>query len=318
LSIKGYPVSTASTQAARPITAGSSPVARKQIRIRREELAGYLFLLPAVGLTVAFVVWPIVQSFALSLYSWNGDGPRTFVGLQNYVHLTQDSGYADAFAHNFIFVIGYTGFEIVIGFFLAALLNTRIRGLVLFRTIYFLPVVVPTAIAALLWSMVLSPTVDPFSAFFKLIGLRFLAHAWLGDSNTALYAVIAIAVWKNVGVSMIVYLAAMQDIPAELLEAASIDGAGALRRLIEIVLPMLKPITAVLIALSIIYAMRTFDIVWALTGSQPRAVLEMVSTLIVRTAFNYHEFGLASALAVVLFLVIFILALAQTRLMEGD
>jgi raffinose/stachyose/melibiose transport system permease protein len=179
-------------------------------------------------------------------------------------------------------------------------------------------VVVPTAVAALLWSMVLAPTVDPFSAFFKAVGLPFLAHSWLGDSNTALYAVVAITVWKNVGVAMIVYLAAMQDVPPELLEAAAIDGAGTIRRYVSIVLPYLKPITAVLIALSIIYAMRTFDVVWALTGTQPRAALEMVSTLIVRTAFSFHDFGLASALAVVLFIAIFVLALAQTRLMEED
>jgi ABC-type sugar transport system permease subunit len=279
-------------------------------------LAGYLFLLPAVGLTVAFVIWPILQSFRVSLYAWNGDGPQTFVGLQNFVKIAQDKAYSAAFGHNVLFMVSYTILEVVFGFFLAALLNTRIRGVVFFRTVYFIPVVVPTAVAALLWAMLLAPTVDPFSAFFRAIGLPFLAHSWLGDSNTALYAVVAITVWKNVGVSMIVYLAAMQDVPTELLEAASIDGAGTVRKYISIVLPLLRPITAVLIALSIIYAMRTFDVVWALTGTQPRAALEMVSTLIVRVAFSFHQFGLASALAVVLFLVIFILALLQTRLME--
>jgi raffinose/stachyose/melibiose transport system permease protein len=291
---------------------------RPRFRFRTEALLGYLFLLPAVFLTVAFVVWPIIQSFGLSVYTWNGDGPRKFVGLQNYFHVFEDSGYRDAFGHNLTFVVGYTVFEIALGFIVAALMNTRIRGVVFFRTIYFMPVVVPTAIAALLWSMVLSPTVDPFSAFFRAIGLPFLAHAWLGDSNIVLSTVSGIAVWKNIGVSMIIYLAAMQDIPQELLEAASIDGAGTLRRLTDIVLPHLRPITAVLVSLSIIYAMRTFDIVWALTGAQPREALEMVSTLIVRTAFSYHEFGLASALAVVLFAAIFILALSQIRLMDRE
>jgi ABC-type sugar transport system permease subunit len=283
-----------------------------------EEVAGYLFLAPAVLLTVGFVVWPILQSFHLSLFEWNGDGPRSFVGLDNYARLARNANILEAFQHNFIFVIGYTIFEIAFGFLLAALLNTRVRGMVFFRTIYFMPVVVPTAISALVWGMLLSPTVDPFSAFFRAIGLPFLAHAWLGDSDTALYAVTAIAVWKNVGVAMIVYLAAMQDIPVELLEAASIDGAGPARRLFSIVLPLLRPITAVLVALSIIYSMRTFDIVWALTGAQPRQALEMVSTLIVRTAFSYHEFGLASALAVVLFLVIFALAATQIAVMDKE
>ena len=315
-------MSTAVDRPAAGPSSGSSgavtSLAPKRRWLPREELAGYLFVLPAVLLTVAFVVWPILQSFHLSLFAWSGDGPREFVGLDNYVQLTQDDAYVDAFRHNFVFVIGYTVFEVFFGFLLAALLNTRVRGLVFFRTIYFMPVVVPTAVSALLWGMLLSPTVDPFSAFFRAIGLPFLAHSWLGDSDTALYAVIAIAVWKNVGVAMIVYLAAMQDIPLELLEAASIDGAGPLRRLFAIVLPLLKPITAVLIALSVIYSMRTFDIVWALTGAQPRQALEMVSTLIVRTAFNYHEFGLASALAVVLFLVIFALAAGQISLMEKE
>jgi raffinose/stachyose/melibiose transport system permease protein len=289
---------------------------RRRFRIRQQAVAGYLFLLPAVGLTVAFVLWPILQSFRLSVFSWNGDGPQTFVGAQNFVRLAQDKAYAAAFGHNIVFMVAYTVLEVAIGFFLAALLNSRLRGVALFRTIYFIPVVVPTAVAALLWSMVLAPTIDPFSAFFRAIGLPFLAHSWLGDSNTALYAVVGITVWKNVGVAMIVYLAAMQDVPAELLEAASIDGAGTIRRYVSIVLPFLRPITAVLIALSIIYAMKTFDVVWALTGTQPRAALEMVSTLIVRVAFSFHQFGLASALAVVLFVVIFLLALVQTRLMD--
>ena len=297
--------------AGRPVS-----VARRRLRIQPQAVAGYLFLLPALGLTVAFVIWPILQSFRISLYSWNGDGPQTFVGLQNFLRIAQDKAYSAAFGHNLLFMVAYTILEVAIGFCLAALLNTKIRGVVFFRTVYFVPVVVPTAVAALLWGMLLQPTMDPFSAFFRAIGLPFLAHAWLGDSNTALYAVVAITVWKNVGVSMIVYLAAMQDVPAELLEAASIDGAGTVRKYLSIVLPMLRPITAVLIALSIIYAMRTFDVVWALTGTQPRAALEMVSTLIVRVAFSFHQFGLASALAVVLFLAIFILALLQTRLME--
>jgi len=171
-------------------------------------------------------MWPIAQSFRLSLYAWNGDGPQTFVGAQNFVRLVQDKAYSAAFTHNVIFMVGYTVLEIVLGFFLAALLHTRIRGAVFFRTVYFLPVVVPTAVAALLWGMVLAPTVDPFSAFCRAVRLSFLAHAWLGDSSTALYAVVAITVWKNVGVSMIVYLAALQDVPAELLESVR-PGVGA-------------------------------------------------------------------------------------------
>jgi ABC-type sugar transport system permease subunit len=310
---RALPVSEAETTVWRPTTR-----TRRRFRIRQEAIAGYLFLLPAVGLTTAFVLWPIVQSFRISFYRWNGDGPQTFVGLQNFAKLASDKSYTAAFSHNILFMVAYTVFEVAIGFFLASLLNSRLRGTGIFRTVYFVPVVVPTAVAALLWSMVLAPTVDPFSAFFKAIGLPFLAHAWLGDSNTALYAVVAITVWKNVGVAMIVYLAAMQDVPPELLEAAAIDGAGTIRRYVSIVLPYLKPITAVLIALSIIYAMRTFDVVWALTGTQPRAALEMVSTLIVRTAFSFHDFGLASALAVVLFIAIFVLALSQTRLMEEE
>ena len=289
---------------------------RRRWRPRGDELAGYLFLLPAVGLTLAFVVWPIVQSFRLSFYEWNGYADPLFVGTRNFAAIARGGSYRDALAHNLIFMVGYTFFEVAIGFVLAALLNTRVRGVVLFRTIFFLPVVIPTAVAALLWGMVLSPQLDPFSAFFELVGLPFLAHPWLGDSDTALYAVTAIAVWKNVGVSMIVYLAAMQDIPTELLEAASIDGAGVVRRLQHVVFPLLRPITVVLVVLSVIFSMRTFDIVWALTRGQAREALEMVSTLIVRTAFDYHEFGVASALAVVLFVIILAMAIAQVGLME--
>lgn len=291
---------------------------RRRPILRPGEMTAYLFVLPALILTIAFVVWPIAQSFDLSLYRWIGTGPRTYVGFANFVNISQDDTYREAFGHNLIFVIGYTVFEIGIGFILAALLNTRIHGSVIFRTIFFIPVVIPTAVAALLWGMVLAPTLDPFSAFFKAVGLPFLAHAWLGDADTALYTVIAITIWKNVGISMIIYLAAMQDIPHDLLEAASIDGAGTLRRLWSIDLPLLKPITAVLVTLSMIFAMRTFDVVWALEAGNPREALQMISTLIVQTAFNFHQFGLASALAIVLFLVILILAAAQISFMERE
>lgn len=285
---------------------------------RPGELTAYFFVLPALILTVAFVVWPIAQSFDLSLYRWIGTGPRTYVGLANFATITQDDSYREAFGHNLIFVAGYTVFEVGIGFLIAALLNARLNLSVIFRTIFFIPVVIPTAVAALLWGMVLAPTLDPFSAFFKAVGLPFLAHAWLGDSDTVLYTVIAITVWKNVGVSMIVYLAAMQDIPNDLIEAASIDGAGVLRRLWSIDLPLLRPITAVLVTLSVIFAMRTFDVVWALEAGNPREALQMVSTMIVQTAFNFHQFGLASALAIVLFAVILILAVAQISFMERE
>lgn len=296
----------------------SARAKRRRRLLRPSEGTAYLFVLPAVLLTVAFVVWPIVQSFDLSFYRWIGTGPQTYVGMRNYASIVQDDTNRQAFQHNVVFVVGYTVFEIGIGFLLAALLNARIRGAVIFRSIFFIPVVIPTAIAALLWGMVLAPTLDPFSAFFHAIGLPFLAHAWLGDSNTALYAVIAITVWKNVGISMIVYLAAMQDIPVELHEAASIDGAGILRRLMSIDLPLLRPITAVLVTLSIIFAMRTFDVVWALENGNPREALQMVSTLIVQTAFNFHQFGLASALAVVLFVIILIAASLNISFMERE
>jgi raffinose/stachyose/melibiose transport system permease protein len=305
----------------RPSPATVAPIVRpKPSRrlLRPGEGTAYLFVLPALLLTVAFVLWPILQSFDLSFFRWLGTGPRTYVGLANYAAIVQDNTNQEAFRHNIVFVVGYTVFEIGIGFLLAALLNARIRGAVIFRSIFFIPVVIPTAIAALLWGMVLAPSLDPFSAFFHAVGLPFLAHAWLGDSDTALYTVIAITVWKNVGISMIVYLAAMQDIPSELHEAASIDGAGSLRRLISIDLPLLRPITIVLVTLSIIFAMRTFDVVWALENGNPREVLQMVSTLIVQTAFNFHQFGQASALAVVLFLVILIVAALNISLMERE
>ena len=177
---------------------------------------------------------------------------------------------------------------------------------------------IPAIISALVWNFLLTPQFDPIEAIFGAVGLGELWKPWLADARTAFYVAIFITVWGNTGFSMVLYLAALQNIPRDLYDAASVDGASGFQRITRITVPLLRPITLVLIILAVIGSMKIFGVIWGLTHGIKRPPMEVMATAIIRVGFSFNKVGRACALAVVLFLIIFVLTLIQLQVMRSS
>lgn len=274
-------------------------------RVRRF-LPGYAMLLPAVVLLAVFVVAPVAYGLYLSLLRWNGFEPPAFVGLDNYARLWErDRIFRLALSNNVTFAVAVVVGKNVLGLLLALLVNQRLRGSVFFRTALFLPVTMSFVVIGLLWSWIYNPTFGLLDAGLNAVGLGGLARPWLGDPATALWAIIAVDIWKWTGFHMVLYLAGLQTIPQELYEAAVIDGAGRWRRLLDVTLPMLAPVTFVNVLLALNGAfVRNFDLVYVMTGGGPNHQTEVVLTHMVAQAFRQGNLGYSAAMGYALFAIV--------------
>lgn len=265
-------------------TAGSAPVRRQQSRSTPAQFwhtyhAGILFLLPAIVLYIVFMVYPFFQSIYLSMTSWDGaQQVKQFVGLDNYVTLVQDPVVWTSLQHNVTWVVIGTIVPIVIGLFLAVLVSHRPRGFLLFRTIYFMPQVLPSVIIAIIWGWVYNPFFGILNQALTTVGLSGLTRSWLGDPSVALYAVLGTAVWGGIGFVFVVVLAGLQNVSVDLLDAATVDGANAWQRFWYVTLPELSHVLTMLIVLSLIGGFSAFDTVFILTQGGPNNATQLIAT----------------------------------------
>ena len=285
----------------------------------RNLLPGYAMLLPALILLGVFVVAPVAYGLYLSLLRWNGFEPPVFVGLDNYVRLWErDRIFRQALSNNVVFAVAVVVGKNVLGLFLALLLNQRLRGSVLFRTALFLPVTMSFVVIGLLWSWIYNPTFGLLDAGLNAVGLGELSRPWLSDPTTALWAIIAVDIWKWTGFHMVLYLAGLQTIPRELYEAATLDGAGRWRQLFDVTLPMLAPVTFVNVLLAMNGAfVRNFDLVYVMTGGGPNNQTEVVLTHMVAEAFRQGNLGYSAAMGYVLFAIVAVISAVYIRLAQA-
>jgi ABC-type sugar transport system permease subunit len=281
-------------------------------------LTAYLFVGPAVLVLGAFLVYPAIFSFLLSFYEWNGFTPQwgDFVGLNNYAELVHDPIFWKSAINSILFVVVRTPLEVGIAFGLALLLNQNISGRSVLRTMFFVPVVMSLIVVTLLFQRILEGNVGLLNTVLRSVGLDTLTRTWLGDQATALPVVILVSVWKNVGFSLVILLAGLQGLPTEVLEAARCDGADRRQLTIRVVLPLMKPIIAIATVLSIIGGLKVFDLVYIMTRGGPNYATEVFATMLYRHAFDLNEMGVASALAVVMVLVIMGTSRVQTLLLR--
>ncbi len=301
----------------RPLTAPSphAPAAggaRRRSRSRtRLELA--FLLAPALVLFIVFVLIPICVAAYYSLYSWNGFGPLTdFVGLDNYLDAFSGDVFQSAIGHNLIIVALTIIVQLPLSIGLALLLNRKLRGRTFLRMVVFAPYVLSEAVTAVIWLLILQPGgfVDEL---LRGAGLGFLVHQWLADPKIVLYTLFVVITWKYIGFGVILLLAALQNIPAELREAAALDGASPWQGTRHVVLPLLGPTIRVWIFLAVIGSLQLFDLVWIMTlGGPANASATMVSYL-TDHGFKRYEFGFGSAVAVILFIICFTFALLYQR-----
>lgn len=270
-------------------------------------------MLPALALYVMFVLFPIVQAARFSLFDWNGLEPLDqFVGLANFQRALTDPVFLGAVSHNVFIVVLSLVVQIPFAIGLALMLNRRFRGRAILRLIFFAPYVIAEVITAIVWSLILQPN-GLAEAVMTSVGLGDAYQPWLADPDTVLFALFFIITWKYFGFHMILMLAGLQGIPRELEEAAAIDGASRWQGIRYVTLPLLGPTIRVSVFLSIIGSLQLFDLVWVTTRGGPVNASNTMAVYMFDRGFVRFEFGYGSAVAVILFLMCFVLALAYQR-----
>jgi len=299
------------------MTTTLSPPGRTKARWNRRKLANRVaflgFTAPNFILLAVFTFWPIAYSLYLSFFKWNMIAPvKTFVGLENYVRMGQDPIFWQVLRNTGVLAAGTVFIKLAIALFLAVLLNQKIRGREGYRAIIFSPTFTTSVAIAMVWSWIF----DPYYGLLKL-PLRWLgipSPNWLLDPNWALPAVIIVVIWAGIGYDMVIFLAGLQAISMDLYEAARVDGASRWSLFWRITFPLLSPTTFFLLIISIVNAFKAFDIVAVMTGGGPLNSTNVFVYYLYQNAFRWFKAGYASALAVVLFLIIMVITVIQMRL----
>jgi len=276
-------------------------------------ITGYVYLLPALGLIVIFVYVPALYSFYLSLLRWNLMSPRsTFVGVANYERLVVAPEFWNALTNSVIYLLGTVPTSMVLGLALALLVHRTgvLRGF--WRSVYFLPAASTFIAMAIVWQWIYHPSIGLLNHGLAAVGLP--AMPWLDDPRYSLWSLIIIGNWQAVGYNMVLFLAGLGTIPAEMLDAAAVDGAGAVQRIRYVTVPMLSPTTLFVLIISSIRSFQMFDLAKVLTEGGPVRSTEVLVYVIWQQAFQFFDIGFASALACVLFVMLLGFTALQMRL----
>jgi raffinose/stachyose/melibiose transport system permease protein len=274
------------------------------------------FALPALALYAFVVLVPSGRGAVLAFTNWNGLS-RTwqFTGLANFRQIFQDTEARGAVEHTLLIAVVVTVVQNAVGLLIACGVRSHIRSRNVLRVLLFAPAVMTPVVTAALWKYMLAPD-GALNSLFGAVGLTSWQQDWLGSQALALWCVVGMIVWQFAGYSMVIFLAGMQNIPADIDEAAAVDGAGPLRRFWHITLPLLRPAVTINLMLSIIGGLKLFDQVWVMTAGGPANATETLSTLIYKNAFQFDEFAYSIALAVVLAIFVAVISGAQYRLLE--
>lgn len=287
-------------------------------RPHRPRGTGYLYVLPAFLVYAAFLLYPLLRSVQISFYEWDGLTLGRWIGLGNYADVVRDDGLRGAFAHALVLMVFYALVPLCVGLVLASILNrAKVRGLSFFRTVVFLPQVVAMVVVAVAWRRIYAPD-GPLNSLLHAIGLGSLSHAWLGDYGVALPAVGFIGTWFETGLVTVLLLAGMSRISPELYEAVRLDGGGPVREFFAVTLPSVRGEIAVALTLTVIAALRTFDLVYVTTRGGPGTSTSVPSYEVYHRAFELGKVGSAAAIGVCLTIIIFVISLAINRIGDRD
>jgi multiple sugar transport system permease protein len=290
-------------------TAGTTPRRRR----RRQNLAGWLFVGPVIFGVLFFQLAPVAASLVVSLTNWSGLNQPKFLGLGNYVELFRaDDTFYDSLRNTVVFTIVVVASTIMLGLGLAVLCNQKVKGIGIFRTLYYSPVVTNVVAIGFVWFWLYEPDNGLFNSTLKTIGID--GPAWLSDTKTALVAVIVVAIWQGVGYPMVILLAGLQSIDQSLLEAATVDGATAWRRFWSVVVPLLTPSLFFLTITQFISSFQVFGIIYVMTSGGPNNATSVFIFHIYEAAFGHGRLGYASAMGWVLFVIVGFVTAVQWKL----
>jgi multiple sugar transport system permease protein len=259
------------------------------------------FILVPFLLEAAVVFAPAIQGVLLSFTEWRGVGPANPVGLRNFRELVDDPIFVVAFKNTVRWLVVFGGLSGLLGLSLALLLKAERRGVAVYRSLIFLPVIFSLVVTALVWRVLYAPN-GLFNNALQAVGLKSWSRIWLADPKTVLYALVVASLWRSSGYIMVLYLAGLKSIDPALTEAARVDGANRWQLFRKITMPQLRGVNSVVLSVIVIDALRSFDIVYALTKGGPYNSSQLLSTFMFQSAFATGRLGYASAIAVVIFL----------------
>lgn len=272
-----------------------------------------LFLVPSLAVYMAMVTAPTILSLAYSLTNYSALAPQTsFVGLDNYAHLARDRDFHQALRTTLLLTVGIVTLPNVLGLGLALLLNAPSRIYRVLRLLFFAPQVLSAVIVSFVWATILTDQ-GLLNAILSNLGLAAFAQSWLGDPSTALVSIVIVVSWQAIGFCTVVYLAVLQTVPDDLLAAAEVDGAGPIAKFRHVTWPLIAPAVTVNTVLLLIGSLKLFDQVVVLTSGGPAGLTETIAFRIVYTGFTANQAGYASAMAIVLFLVIGVMSTIVVR-----
>jgi raffinose/stachyose/melibiose transport system permease protein len=285
-------------------------------RAARSGLVGYGYwwwTVPALVLTGAVIYLATASGAFYAFTNWTGLGPFSFVGVSNFVKVFQTPQLLGSLINTVELAVGFVVFTNIIGLGFALALNRTLKTRYLLRTLIFMPVVLSPVAVSFIWKFIFAYN-GPLNQILGDVGLGSLRHDWLAVPKLALGCVLVVMVWQSIGFVSVVYLAGLATVPAELEEAAAIDGAGMWRRFRRITLPLIQPSLAIATTLTLIQGLRVFDQVMALTGGGPDNATQTLATEIYQQTFTYQEFGLGAAMALLLTVFILVFTVAQLAL----
>ncbi|MCY9666189.1 sugar ABC transporter permease [Paenibacillus alginolyticus] len=297
-------------------TAVETKIKSRSFRMH-EQATAFWFIFPAIALLLVFVFYPMLQAFIISFknYSLVGAGD-VFVGMDNYVHLMKDRAFFNSLKHSFYFAIIVIPIQTSIALGLALLIQKKTAAAGLFRTLYFIPVIISTAVAATVFKLIYNKEFGLLNSVLKALHLP--VTSFLSDPDTAMNGIIVLGIWKGAGFFMIIFLAGLNNISPDLYEAARVDGASRIQQFFKITLPLLNRTMAFVVIMTTIDAIKLSGLVFVLTNGGPNSSTETVVFYIYKQAFTQMRMGYATAAAFVLFAIVLAISLIQMKLFNKD
>lgn len=266
----------------------------------KRDWSAYLFMLPAGIIYLSVIVVPVFYSFYISLFKWNGIGKKEFLGLRNYMHLFQsDPVFFISMKNNLIWIVLTIFITMTVSLGFAVILNKQFRGRTFFRGFFYFPCVIAPIAVSIIWRWIYNPSIGFINQFMKAIGSDF-TQSWISNPKISIYAIFAAALWQAVGQPMILFLAGLQAVSPDVLEASRIDGASGIKQFFLITIPLLKESFVIVIATLIVAAMKVFDVIQGLTGGGPNNATQMLSTYMYSQTFQYNNVGVGTTIACVM------------------
>ena len=269
----------------------------------RMKLTPWLFLIVPLIIYVIWVIGPTFYTFYLSLTDWDGISSPEFIGFRNYERLFRDPVFKISLLNNLKWIVSFITIPVVAGLALAMALNRDIPGAKFFKASFYSPMVLSLVVCGLIWGWMYQPANGLINEALRALGLDSLTQGWLSDKDLVMWSIIVVAIWRQVGYVMVLYLAGLQGVPPSLIDASRVDGCSAWQTFRNVIFPLLAPVTVIVVTISIIDSLRAFDLVSVMTRGGPYNSSSVLANFMYIEAFNNYKMGYGGAISVILFLI---------------